>query len=427
MNSMLSVGDRIEVIAHEIDSLGQGVAKYQDLIVFIPGLLNDEKALVEITSFKKRFATAKVSKMITESKSRRTVSTRLGSLDLYHLNDDAQIDWQKEVTEKLLSRQLKEDIHVNSVISTAETLSYRYKAVYHVLDSAYLTLGLYTQYPIELIAVQTFILSHPVISNLVSKISQKMILIDSKVMKHLVFRTNGKELLVTIVASKDDFLGLDILLDVLKKQPEVKGVTLNLKKNPKMILSDASNILVGQNELIYKLNKDLTILVSDQSFLQVNLGVMEKTYQKIAEFIKGKRIIDAYSGVGSIGFYISKSSKKVVMIENNKANIEMAQKNAEINNISNVEIIHGHTEVILPHLTAEVLIVDPPRAGLHESLLSVINSKNFSQMVYLSCDLSTLARDLKKLVEVYDIDQVIPVRMFPQTSSIETLVLLNHK
>src|SRR5690606_3079899 len=133
----------------------------------------------------------------------------------------------------------------------------------------------------------------------------------------------------------------------------------------------------------------------------------------------GGTVIDCYSGIGSIGFYIGDLAKRVIMIENNQANIDAAQENKK-HHQGHYEIIKGNAEKILPNLTGDILVVDPPRAGLHDSLLQVLNQKLFKKLIYLSCELSTLTRDLKVLQEAYDIEKLVPVRMFPQTTSIET-------
>lgn len=422
----LNIGDTIEVTAHETDMFGQGVAKYHDLVVFVKGLIKDEKALVTIRALKKHFAEATIKKILIQTSTRRTLPSRLGSLDLYHLRDEDQNNWQTQITANHFSRKLGYNGPIEPIISSQLTLNYRNKVVYHVLPKPLLTLGMYEAEPIQLTEVHTFILNSHAIQRCVAKLQQQTVEIDPEIFKHVVLRSNEKEqVLMTLVATQKTFTGLDLLVEKIKTFKEVVGLTLNIKPNEKTILGNESYLLFGKNEIQFDFGR-LKLKLSDQSFMQVNRDVMLKTYDYIRKEIQGGIVIDCYSGIGSIGFYIGDLAKKVIMIENNQANIEAAHENKKYHQ-GHYEIIKGNAEKILPNLTSDILVVDPPRAGLHDSLLQVLNQKTFKKLIYLSCELSTLTRDLKVLQEAYDIEKLVPVRMFPQTTSIETLVILKNK
>lgn len=419
------INDTLEVTAYEVDRFGQGVSKVDDIIIFTTGLLKDEKALVTITDVKSKFLQAKIKKIINQSPDRKTMTSKLGALDLYHLKDDKQNDWQSEITLNAFKRGIGYEGTLSPIIHDKETLNYRNKVVYHVLDDEMMRLGLYTTTPIELVEVHTFILNSHAIQRCIAKIQQQSIKVDPKVFKHIMIRSNEKEeVLVTLVAYEKEFTGLKELVDKIKTFKEVVGITLNIKPNDKTILGHESYVLYGKNELVF--NKgNLKLKINDRSFMQVNLPVMIKTYDKIASEINGETVIDCYSGIGSIGYYLAKHAKKVIMIESNKENIKMANELKPFYP-GNYEIRSGLAEQVLPKLNAEILVIDPPRAGLHKSLLSVLNEKNFKKIIYLSCELNTLTRDLKELLKTYKLKEVIPVRMFPQTTAIETLVILER-
>lgn len=422
----LNIGDTIEVTAHETDMFGQGVAKYHDLVVFVKGLIKDEKALVTIRALKKRFAEATIKKILIQTSTRRTFPSRLGSLDLYHLRDEDQNDWQTQITANHFSRKLSYNGQIEPIISSQQTLNYRNKVVYHVLPKPLLTLGMYEAEPIQLTEVHTFILNSHAIQRCIAKLQQQTVEIDPDIFKHVVLRSNEREqVLMTLVATQKTFTGLDLLVEKIKTFKEVIGLTLNIKPNDKTILGNESYLLFGKNEIQFDFGR-LKLKLSDQSFMQVNRDVMLKTYEYIRKEIQGGTVIDCYSGIGSIGYYIGDLAKRVIMIENNQANIDAAQENKK-HYQGHYEIIKGNAEKILPNLTGDILVVDPPRAGLHDSLLQVLNQKLFKKLIYLSCELSTLTRDLKVLQEAYDIEKLVPVRMFPQTTSIETLVVLKNK
>ncbi|VEU82033.1 23S rRNA (uracil(1939)-C(5))-methyltransferase RlmD [Acholeplasma hippikon] len=419
------INDILEVTAYEVDRFGQGVSKVDDIIIFTPGLLKDEKAQVTIIDVKSKFLQAKIKKLLTTSPERKTMTSKLGALDLYHLKDDKQNDWQAEITAKEFKRSLGYEAPLGEVIQSEKTLNYRNKVVYHVLDDEMMRLGLYTTTPIELVEVHTFILNSHAIQRCIAKIQQQSIKVDPKVFKHIMLRSNEKEeVLVTLVAYEKEFTGLKELVEKIKTFKEVVGITLNIKPNEKTILGNESYTLYGKNELTFT-EGSLKLKINDRSFMQVNLPVMIKTYERIASEINGETVIDCYSGIGSIGYFIGKNAKRIVMIESNKENIKMANDLKPYYQGS-FEIRSGLAEQVLPKLDAEILVIDPPRAGLHKSLLTVLNQKQFKKIIYLSCELNTLTRDLKVLRETYKLKEVIPVRMFPQTTSIETLVILER-
>lgn len=422
----LTIGETLEVTAHETDMFGQGVARVDDFVIFVKGLIKDEKALVTIKSVKKHFAEATIKKLLITTSDRRSVASKLGALDLYHMRDDAQVLWQTQITENHFKRKLGYDKPITETIHSTNTLNYRNKVVYHVLETPLLTLGMYEADPIQLKEVHTFILNSHAIQRCVAKLQQQTIEVDSSILKHIVFRSNEKEqVLVTLVAKEKSFKGLDVIIEKMKTFKEVIGLTLNIKPSDQIILGHESYLLFGKNQISFDLGK-LKLSLSDQSFMQVNTEVMLKTYERIRKEIDNDYVIDCYSGIGSIGFYIGDKARKVLMIDNNLANVEAARENIKRHS-GNFEVIHATAESILPKLTGDVLIIDPPRAGLHKSLLSALKQKAFKKLIYLSCELSTLTRDIDALQETYGINEVIPVRMFPQTTSIETLVILENK
>lgn len=422
----LEIGKTIEVTAHEVDRFAQGVSRIEDVVVFTHGLLASEKALVTITQVKKNFVKAKIKKLLTQSPLRKTMPSRLGALDLFHLKDEEQDKWQYETTKEQVKRNLGLEDVVEATLSDENKLRYRNKVVYHVLNDSMLRLGLYTQEPIELVEVHTFLMNSLAIQRCIAKIQQQSIEIDPEVFKHVVLRSNEKEeVLVTLIAYKKEFKGLKQLIDVIKTFKEVVGLTLNIKPNETTILGRESILLFGKNELEFTLG-ELKLKVNDQSFMQVNTSMMIKVYDEIKKEVEGETLIDAYSGIGSIGFYVGSNAKKVIMIENNLKNIEVANE-LKHKVKGNYEVIYGDAKNFIPKFNADTLVVDPPRAGLHESLLTTLKEKQFKKIIYLSCELNTLIRDLKVLTETYKIKRIVPVRMFPQTTAIETLTILERK
>jgi len=169
--------------------------------------------------------------------------------------------------------------------------------------------------------------------------------------------------------------------------------------------------------------------VSASSFYQVNAYQTEGLYSEALELAKIRKtdvVLDAYCGVGTIGIIASKYAKKVYGVEINAEAIKDAKKNSKINKISNIKFICKDAKKFIKREAndANILIIDPPRAGCDKEFLDKVIEKRFKKIIYISCDYQTLARDIKILNPYYEIKKVQPVDMFPNTYHVETIVLL---
>ena len=426
---MLTVGSLFEGIAVDVDYIGQGIVKHEDLVIFVKGLLLGERATIRIKSLKKRFAEGSIVSIQEVSKDRRDhVDTQLGSMDLLHMKDEAQLKWQSKLTKDTLMKIGGITSEIEPIITDNNFFNYRNKNVFHVMEKPVLTLGLYHEDGRGLVQFKSFILADVITNQILEKLSTSNIYIDFKVFKQMAIRTNQEgQALITLIATQKTFKGLSHLLNVIHNMKYVCGVTLNIKDDVKKIFGKDSIVLQGKNVIEEKIG-DWVFPVTDQSFFQINIPVIQKAYDLIKKNIIPKSyVIDAYSGVGSIGYYISDQAKKVVMIESNADAISMAQRIKEEKGLQHVEILQGQVETLIQDHQADVLVVDPPRNGLMPELIDTLIAHPFKQMFYLSCDLKTLARDLGLLKNVYTIEHVYPIRMFPQTTECETLVVLKHQ
>jgi 23S rRNA (uracil1939-C5)-methyltransferase len=426
---MLTVGNVIRGIAVDLDYQGQGVVRHDNYVIFVPGLIDGEEAEIKITKLNKNFGTGEVLNIVKKSKHRVShPDERLGSCDMIHIDPIKQLEWQVRITEETIKKIAHIKFKIQHILSDNKPNNYRNKNVFHVIDEPFLKLGLYDKKVKNLIPIDSFVLADEKTNEVLKFISQNSVLIDPNKLKHIAFRTNlKKEILITLIALDENFLGKDELLGKLKKIPNVVGITLNIKDNPKSILGKNSKVLFGEN-LITEPIGDMEMLVSDRSFFQVNLPVIQMAYQLIKEKIEPNQyIVDAYSGNGSIGFYLSDIASKVVMVESNIESVEMARMIKDRMMLSHVEIIDAKAEVIIKLLDADVLVVDPPRNGLMPEFIETVLTKSFKQIFYLSCDAKTLARDLTQLTKEFEIEDIVPIKMFYHTSELETLVILRNK
>ena len=188
---------------------------------------------------------------------------------------------------------------------------------------------------------------------------------------------------------------------------------------------------IGKSNIIARLKKK-QFKIGANSFFQVNMDQTLKIYDKIAEYLsksENSTVLDLYCGVGSIGLYSVSNYANFIGVEIVPEAIENAKTNAELNSMGNTKFLVGDTKTILMHSNykADTIIVDPPRAGLDKSVIEDIKKINPNMLIYLSCDPITLARDLKLLSDLYDVDELIPYDMFPNTYHVETLVKLIKK
>jgi len=426
---MLTVGNVIRGVAVDLDYQGQGVVRHDNYVIFVKGLIDGEEAEIKITKLNKNFGQGVVLKLTKISKHRVSHKDEvLGSCDMIHVDPIKQLEWQVRITEETIRKIGKIDYKIEHILSNNITSNYRNKNVFHVMEEPFLKLGLYDLSGRNLIPVDSFVLADEKTNEVLKYISENSVLIDPNKLKHIAFRTNlKKEILITLIATEDHFLGKGELLTKLKKIPNVVGITLNIKDNPKSILGKVSKVLYGEN-LITEPIGSMEMLISDRSFFQVNLPVIQMAYQMIKERIEDNQyIIDAYSGNGSIGFYLSDAASKVVMVESNIESVEMARLIKDKYNLDKVEVIDAKAEEIIKLLDADVLIVDPPRNGLMPDFIETVLTKSFKQIFYLSCDAKTLARDLVELSKAFEIEDIVPIKMFYHTSELETLVILKKK
>jgi 23S rRNA (uracil1939-C5)-methyltransferase len=425
---MLTVGNRLVVQAIDLDYLGQGVVKHEGYVIFVPHFLMGETAEIVIVKIKNQYAEGKVVKRLTDSSERISHPDEIyGGADLLHLSHQEQCKWQRRITAETLKKIGGIEVAIDETVTDSKATHYRNKSVFHVMDSPMLKLGLYAFDNSKLIQAKTYVLADERTNTILSFLYDHPVIIDPKSFSHLIIRTNPKgEALVTLVTIKPLFKGQNDLVERLKSLDFVIGITLNIRDNPRHIIGRHSMVLYGENLITEPLGHQM-VQITDRSFFQVNLPVSMMAYDIIKrEMIHDGVVIDAYSGIGSIGFHIADIASKVIMIESNRESVEMANRIKEVNHFNHVDVICDQAEVVMKHLNSDVIITDPPRNGLMPEMIEQILQSHASQMFYLSCDVKTLARDLKMLTPTFEIKKVIPIRMFPQTTEMETLVILKR-
>jgi len=244
------------------------------------------------------------------------------------------------------------------------------------------------------------------------------------------------EVMVIIVATRSDIPKKDRLISMLKKRiPGLESVVININDRPgNVILGTENKIIFGRDSIEDRLG-DIVFEISPLSFYQVNPVQTRVLYEKAVEYagLKGdETVFDLYCGIGTISLFAALKAKKVIGVESVPEAVKSAMRNAARNNISNSEFYCGDAEDVVPKLysqgmTADVVIVDPPRKGCDEVLLKTLIDMAPQRIVYVSCNPSTLARDMKVLHgSGYEPQKVQPVDMFPWTSHVECVTLMSR-
>ena len=440
----------VEALGYE----GEGIPKIERYPVFIPGALIGEKVKVIITKVKKNFAYGKLIEVLEKSKERRIPKCAnyniCGGCTLQHLSYEGQLDFKfvrvKDCIRKIAG--LDENI-VKYPIGMKNIYRYRNKVQFPVgIVNGKLSIGFFSEKSHRIIDMDTCLLQDEEsekIINIIRKWMNDHSIIPAKkegkffkqgIIRHIVVRKSFKtnDIMVILVTTNKKIPYVNELIEMLTNSiSNIKSIVQNINdKDTNLVMGYECINLWGEDHICdyigkYKFN------ISPLSFFQVNPVQTEVLYNKALEYadLNGDEVVfDAYCGTGTITLFLSKNAKKVYGVEIIDQAIENAKINARENNISNSEFFTGKSEEIIPRLIEDgikpdVIVVDPPRKGCDTKLLKAIGEASPKKVVYVSCDPSTLARDLKCLEELgYKTVEVQPVDMFPMTKHVENVALL---
>ncbi|HBB44644.1 MAG TPA: 23S rRNA (uracil(1939)-C(5))-methyltransferase RlmD, partial [Clostridiales bacterium] len=251
-----------------------------------------------------------------------------------------------------------------------------------------------------------------------------------------VARFVSDTLLVTVVINGNKLDDVNLLIDLLKQKFNKFGLNLNINKQKNnVILSNNFVEVYGENKITLSEN-GIAYSINNRSFLQINEEIKSEIYGKVFDEIEGGIVIDAYSGAGLLSAMMSKHAKMVYGIEIVKPATELANQIKKQNGISNLQNINGDCSVELPKLVEHLkneskisIVLDPPRKGCAAKVIGAVKDSKANKILYISCNPSTLARDLNMLVSNGDYTATLiqPYDMFPQTKHVETLAILSLK
>ncbi len=439
--------DEIKLEITDITHEGSGVGKYEGQAVFVPNTAVGDIIKAHILKVNKNYAFAKCNEILIPSKHRINpdcgVFARCGGCTLRHIDYLYESELKQNRVTQTMQRIGKVDLASKDIIYAQNPNRYRNKAMYPVSDSG--ELGFYSRHSHRVVACgdcllhpESFYIAGRVFTDFIKKYNISVYNEENNtgLVRHFYLREgrNTGEMMVCIVANGNHIPKGEELVENLKLAlgENLKSVILNVNtKKTNVVLGD-NNILLYGREYIYDILCDVKVRISPHSFYQVNHDMAERLYKKAAEYAEpdGKNILDLYCGAGTIGLSMARQAKSIIGVEIIDAAVRDADINAKENGVKNARFICGDAAKAAEQLkqekiAADVVILDPPRKGCEESLLNTVaNDFAPERIVYVSCDVATLARDTAILENLgYKLKEYTPVDLFPRTAHVETVAL----
>lgn len=456
MKEKLSVkkNERYTLDIIDLSYEGMGVAKIDGYPLFIENALPGERVEVLVVKVGNKFGYGKVEKWLTESPDRQPLKDnrllRTGIAPLAHLNYEQQLLFKQKQVENVMSKIAKmPEVNILPTIPMENPVGYRNKAQIPVrrMDGRLAT-GFYKKNSHELVEIEDYYIQDPAIDEAIKRVRDILQRFQVRgyneaknegQIRHIIIRRGhySHEMMVVLVTRKEKFFkGKEIASIIHEELPEVVSVIQNInEEKTNVILGDKEKVLYGRSYIEDQL-LGKTYRISSKSFYQVNTEQTEKLYQTAIEFAalqKEDTVIDAYSGIGTIGLSLADKVKEVYGMELVPEAIEDAQFNALTNKIENAHYEVGKAETVMKKwqdkgVKPSVIVVDPPRKGLDARFIASAIDMEPAKLVYISCNPATFARDAKLFAESgYEVKKVQPVDLFPQTHHVELVALLAPK
>ena len=461
---MFKKNDILTVEITDMGVDGEGIGKVDGFTLFVKDALIGDVAEVKVMKAKKQYGYARLMKLLTPSPDRVepvcSVARTCGGCQIQALSYSKQLEFKKNKVRGNLIRiggfpEAFIDEIMEPIAGMEEPFHYRNKAQYPVGTDkeGNLIAGFYAGRTHQIIPNLDCALGAEINQVVLEKIlafmnQHKLTAYNEEthkgLVRHILIRVGftTKEIMVCLVINGKQLPYSEKLAEVLAEIPGMTSITFSInEENTNVIMGKQIQPVWGQTYITDYIG-NVKYQISPLSFYQVNPVQTEVLYGQALEYagLTGNETVwDVYCGIGTISLFLAQKAKKVYGVEIVPQAIEDARRNAEINGIQNAEFFVGKAEEVLPMYYAEyakehpgesahadVIMVDPPRKGCEESVLTTMVNMQPERIVYVSCDSATLARDLKYLCgNGYELRKVRAVDMFPHTGHIETVVLLS--
>ena len=428
---------------------GMGIARVDSQVVFVHGAVRGEECVIRILKVLKNVAFARVEEILRLAEGRQESDCphypACGGCDFRHLTYEEELEAKRLRVQDALQRIGGVDITVSEILGSEETLYYRNKSQFPVSPMG--KAGFYRARSHDVIPTTECLIQSRQSGKIAKAVEEylrafSVAAYDEQkrkgLLRHIYVRTNREgQALVCLVVNGTKLPHEDELVRCIRSAcPETVGVVLNVNtRDTNVILGDAYRTLWGENTLMDTLC-DLSFRLSVPSFYQVNRPQAERLYGKAVELAGltgSETVLDLYCGAGTITLVMARNAGKVIGAEIVPEAIENAKENAVRNGVENAEFFCGDAGDIAAKLAKDklrpdVVVVDPPRKGLSEDVISAIRTMSPDRVVYVSCDSGTLGRDVKRFAEAgYSLATATAVDMFPRTCHVEAVALLRKE
>lgn len=460
------VGQKLEIEIEKIVFGGEGLGRVDGFAVFVPMSMPGDKLEIDIISVKKSYARGLITRIIEPSKDRIEDLSKVSfedfdGCDFGMLKYEKQLEYKDKMLEEVLTKISGidlENVQVGKIIGSDEKVNYRNKTAepFFKKDGIIQT-GFYSRKSHNVFLAKENLLKSEIAKMIIDKFLQKANsfsgtkkefkvfneINNTGFLKQIMVRNNEKNevMIIVIVNKNSQYNQLSKVLEEMYDENEcIKSVYISVK-------TEQNNVILGKNihlfgsQYLEEEMEGLKFKIYPNSFFQINKKQALKLYDTAIEFLNEeknnknngkiyeKTVIDAFSGTGTIAMMLSKNIKKVIGIESVESSTLAAKLTSYENSIQNVEFVNGKVEKELPKILKRenigAIVFDPPRRGIEEIALKSVIKNKIEKIVYISCNPATFARDVKILTENgYVLKKITPVDMFPQTSHIEVVGLL---
>jgi len=457
-----------EITITDVAAEGKAVAKVNDLVVFVPFVAPGDVVDLQLTRKKNSYAEAKAVKFHSYSPDRvKPVCKHFGTCGgckWQHLSYPKQLSHKEAQVASALKRIGKIELpEINPILGSAKTEYYRNKLEFTFSNKRWLTeeeigqekaftqmnaLGFHIPGLFDKVLDIEACWLQPPLSNEI-RIAIKDFCLEHNypffdlrnqegLMRNLIIRTSstGEVMLIVVFYDNDGEKREKLLKHVAERFPEITSLLYIINRKANDTITDQTVHVFKGKDHIFEQMEGLRFKIGPKSFYQTNSEQAYNLYKIARDFagLSGNELVyDLYTGTGTIANFIAKNARQVIGIEYVPEAIEDAKINSELNGITNTLFFAGdmkdllNADFIAQHGRPDVIITDPPRAGMHDDVIDTILTAEPQKIVYVSCNPATQARDLNLLDRKYRVMRVQPVDMFPHTHHVENVVLLERK
>ena len=453
---MLKKNDVLTVTVEDITNLGFGVAKHEGAVIFISGAVSGDVVEIKIIKVASSYYVGKIERMITPSDKRcqdRCNNCACKSCAYKSIRYSEELDIKTGIIRSAFLKEGLSDIEVLPTVASPKLYEYRNKAQYPVMrgKGGEYIIGFYAPKSHTVTEAADCPIAPGIFSDILGTLraffkKHEISVYDEKIgtglIRHIYLRRSEEsgEVLLTLVINGKAIPHSDELVKILvAKFKEICGILLNVNtRDTNIILGDEYITLFGRDYITDTL-AGAKLKITAPAFYQVNHGTATLIYEKareLAALTVTDTLLDLYCGAGSIGLSMADDAGELVGIEIVESAVECARHNAKLCNKTNAKFYTGdakYTESMLDNaerelgkkLSPDVIVLDPPRAGCDRELLQFVAKLSPKRIVYISCNPTTLARDIKTMRTLgYTTDMVQGYDMFPMTGHVETIVCL---